>query len=540
MIPRQVVFSPDLRLAFALCSTLILCGLGVGDYKHPVPTSSPRAQLFFNQGLTLTFGFNHREAGRSFREVALSAGAADLEGVVSIQVKHADRAEYRVGLVVGETPEPLHNWVVAMLPSEALYSPELEYARSVKSVGGYRGQILNVPTIELGTDGTRLRAISLVALDRAPRVAVAACIGGLGPGHPVRIATTERTGSGELQSISGRIVELSDSRNIVQLDTGARAPRLGDPVFAGATAAPLWRVLGLVRSMGAANQVEIATLPQIFRNLPSEAGGWGLHPLGLCDPRERAPEPGYSNELWEYMKPAILAMGRPDRGDPAPAMRQAWRAIRSYLSRPDIEHYLYNPRLSDEQQFAQFWGSLPAWADFQASLLSPVAAPGPVVRMTTKLPLAAPERGWAVAVRYTEGRVYAEGTVSFEGEILLLTAHHLVKPGPGGERDIMVYFPALQGFGLQARRLPFVDESLDLAVIAVQAPDELRDNVFRFYMLACPDDLTGPVEVPVNAWGWRRQRQRGHATNGPNPGSLRVTGVDVVYFGLADLRNGRT
>ncbi|MCH7766241.1 MAG: hypothetical protein IH916_06755 [Acidobacteria bacterium] len=42
----------------------------LGDYKHPVTTSSPRAQLFFNQGLTLTFGFNHREAGRSFREVA--------------------------------------------------------------------------------------------------------------------------------------------------------------------------------------------------------------------------------------------------------------------------------------------------------------------------------------------------------------------------------------------------------------------------------------------------------------------------------------
>lgn len=99
MIPRWVEFTPDLRLAFALCSTLILCGLGVpdalgqvspaldtkstvvkgqiaprlqnlGDHKHPVTTSSPRTQLFFNQGLALTFGFNHREAGRSFREVA--------------------------------------------------------------------------------------------------------------------------------------------------------------------------------------------------------------------------------------------------------------------------------------------------------------------------------------------------------------------------------------------------------------------------------------------------------------------------------------
>ncbi len=99
MIPRPAKFFPGLSLAFSLCSTLTLCGFGVpvalgqespaldtksavvegqiaprlqnlGDYKHPVTTSSPRAQLFFDQGLTLTFGFNHREAARSFREVA--------------------------------------------------------------------------------------------------------------------------------------------------------------------------------------------------------------------------------------------------------------------------------------------------------------------------------------------------------------------------------------------------------------------------------------------------------------------------------------
>ncbi len=99
MIPRRAKFFPGPSLAFSLCSTLTLCGFGVpvalgqespaldtksavvegqiaprlqnlGNHKHPVTTSSPRAQLFFNQGLTLTFGFNHREAARSFREVA--------------------------------------------------------------------------------------------------------------------------------------------------------------------------------------------------------------------------------------------------------------------------------------------------------------------------------------------------------------------------------------------------------------------------------------------------------------------------------------
>ena len=99
MISRRAAFSSDLRLAFALYSTLLVCGLGVtdaagqknpaldtkstvvkgqiaprlqnlGDHKHPITTNSPRTQLFFNQGLNLAFGFNHREAGRSFREAA--------------------------------------------------------------------------------------------------------------------------------------------------------------------------------------------------------------------------------------------------------------------------------------------------------------------------------------------------------------------------------------------------------------------------------------------------------------------------------------
>lgn len=42
----------------------------LGFHKFPVTTSSERAQLFINQGLMLTYGFNHAEAGRSFREAA--------------------------------------------------------------------------------------------------------------------------------------------------------------------------------------------------------------------------------------------------------------------------------------------------------------------------------------------------------------------------------------------------------------------------------------------------------------------------------------
>ena len=42
----------------------------LGDHKFIVTTSSPRAQLFISQGMMLTYGFNHAEASRSFREAA--------------------------------------------------------------------------------------------------------------------------------------------------------------------------------------------------------------------------------------------------------------------------------------------------------------------------------------------------------------------------------------------------------------------------------------------------------------------------------------
>jgi tetratricopeptide (TPR) repeat protein len=43
---------------------------GLGDHHHPVTTKSERAQAFFDQGLKLTYGFNHQEALRAFKEAA--------------------------------------------------------------------------------------------------------------------------------------------------------------------------------------------------------------------------------------------------------------------------------------------------------------------------------------------------------------------------------------------------------------------------------------------------------------------------------------
>jgi tetratricopeptide (TPR) repeat protein len=42
----------------------------MGSHRHPIATSSPEAQKFFDQGVVLLFGFNHEEAIRSFQRAA--------------------------------------------------------------------------------------------------------------------------------------------------------------------------------------------------------------------------------------------------------------------------------------------------------------------------------------------------------------------------------------------------------------------------------------------------------------------------------------
>ena len=42
----------------------------LGSYTRSVTTTSDQARRYFVQGMMLTYGFNHAEAGRSFREAA--------------------------------------------------------------------------------------------------------------------------------------------------------------------------------------------------------------------------------------------------------------------------------------------------------------------------------------------------------------------------------------------------------------------------------------------------------------------------------------
>jgi tetratricopeptide (TPR) repeat protein len=51
---------------------------GLGDLHHPVSTTNPQAQAFFDQGLRFIYAFNHDEAARSFQR------AADLDPKLAI------------------------------------------------------------------------------------------------------------------------------------------------------------------------------------------------------------------------------------------------------------------------------------------------------------------------------------------------------------------------------------------------------------------------------------------------------------------------
>src|SRR5579864_9085133 len=49
-------------------STVFMTGLG--QHHHAISTKNSEAQLFFDQGLTLVFAFNHEEGARAFRRAS--------------------------------------------------------------------------------------------------------------------------------------------------------------------------------------------------------------------------------------------------------------------------------------------------------------------------------------------------------------------------------------------------------------------------------------------------------------------------------------
>src|SRR5258707_13574323 len=61
---------PDTNMKMAAAEKPVTIRTGLGSLHHPVSTTKPEAQRFFDQGLSLVFAFNHDEAIRSFKRAA--------------------------------------------------------------------------------------------------------------------------------------------------------------------------------------------------------------------------------------------------------------------------------------------------------------------------------------------------------------------------------------------------------------------------------------------------------------------------------------
>jgi tetratricopeptide (TPR) repeat protein len=71
-VTRSTLLVSTLALLLAItpaeAAQSVLLIEGLGEHQHPIASAKPEAQKFFNQGLILTFGFNHAEAIRAFEK----------------------------------------------------------------------------------------------------------------------------------------------------------------------------------------------------------------------------------------------------------------------------------------------------------------------------------------------------------------------------------------------------------------------------------------------------------------------------------------
>lgn len=491
----------------------------------------------------------------------------DFPGSVVVAVDRGQGWERRAALTIGTINRT--GIAVLLLPRETVYGHYGGLPRDVRladeTAGGpqYAGQVLDVPVIPVPPPDGRGDPFELssIGMGRAGDVGIAACLRQIAPGQDVTVvsASLDPTPGDPARRLRGRVERLARGSLILMLD-GAARPSVGEPVFvhypapglAAPRASDAPRVVGIVAALLPRGRVLVATLPAIFQALPAEAPTWGLQPVGLCIDRRPTAEPGMAPVLTSYLEnslpPALQASIEATQAQDGAvsALRAAaeartwlasgWPQLRAALTAPEVEQYFFNPSLPAEQQFAQFLFSLTtAMRGTSQPFRSPLEAMGPVVRLRA-VPRdgSAEARGWAVAVRILDRDQTA-------ARLLLLTALHLVAPdAQGGEREIRIYTPDLQGIGLDAIRLPFVDRELDLATLVVGVPATTADDLFRHAGVACPDSILGEVEIPVTVSGWRRASLRGSAASGTTPGGLRVAGVEIVpgLSGSALVRNG--
>jgi hypothetical protein len=102
---------------------------GLSGVHHPIRTSSPDAQKFFDQGLTLIYAFNHDEAVRSFQKaseldpaspmphwgMALALGPNINQDVDAEREKAAYDAAQRASTLADRAPDNERAYVAALV-----------------------------------------------------------------------------------------------------------------------------------------------------------------------------------------------------------------------------------------------------------------------------------------------------------------------------------------------------------------------------------------------------------------------------------------
>lgn len=120
---------------------------GLGAWRHPIATKSPEAQKFFDQGLSLLFGFNRYEALRSFRKAseldpsavmpywgmaAAQGPYINMDGDPSFDLKGACSAIDAGRKMAGAAPDRER----AYLEAVSTWCPEYRPAEYVKAISG--------------------------------------------------------------------------------------------------------------------------------------------------------------------------------------------------------------------------------------------------------------------------------------------------------------------------------------------------------------------------------------------------------------------
>jgi tetratricopeptide (TPR) repeat protein len=133
-------------LALAEKPVTLMPGLGV--WHHPIATSSPQAQKFFDQGLALLYGFNRYEALRSFRKVveldpkaamgywgeAMSLGPyVNMDGDPTFDIK-SSCAAINAGRLVTGAPEREKAWLAAVSAWCPDYKDPQAYANAMRAL----------------------------------------------------------------------------------------------------------------------------------------------------------------------------------------------------------------------------------------------------------------------------------------------------------------------------------------------------------------------------------------------------------------------